>query len=109
VAQVIRGRPLQVVDRRYQPWFQPTAFLHLRGRQSFAPLTAPRLGQVLERASIGFEPMELLDEGRPQRRRETGAHLRDILKRAALVIANQDRVEGPADRIVPTDRELATL
>jgi hypothetical protein len=29
-----------------------------RGRQSFAPLTAPRLGQVLERGSLCFEPME---------------------------------------------------
>ena len=61
MSQMIRGRPFQIINRRDQPWFQPAALLHLRGRQSFAPLTATRLGQVLKRAGFRFEPMELLD------------------------------------------------
>jgi hypothetical protein len=34
--------PFQVFDRRDQPWFQPTAPLHLGGSQSLASLTAAR-------------------------------------------------------------------
>ena len=37
VAEMIRGRPFQIIDRRDHPWFQPAAVL--RSRQSFAPLT----------------------------------------------------------------------
>jgi hypothetical protein len=58
------------------------AFLHLRGRQSFAPLTATCLGQVLERARFRFEPMESLEESSSHRQRETSAHFGDVLERA---------------------------
>jgi hypothetical protein len=39
VPQVIRGRPLQVGDRRNMPRLQPAGFACRRGRQTFAPLT----------------------------------------------------------------------
>jgi len=92
---VIRGSPFQIVDRRDEPWFQPAALRHLRGRQSFAPLTATRLRQVLERAGFRFEPLESLEDRHPQRRRETAVHLGDILERAPLISAAQDRAEVP--------------
>jgi hypothetical protein len=46
VSQMIRGRPFQIINRRDEPRFQPAAFLHLRGRQPFAPTDrdAPRAG-----------------------------------------------------------------
>jgi hypothetical protein len=65
VSQVIGDGPFKIINRRDQPRFQPAAFLHLRGRQSFAPLTATRLGQVLERVRFRFEPMEALENRRP--------------------------------------------
>jgi hypothetical protein len=58
-------------------------------------LTATRLGQVLERASVRFESKELLEDARPHRRREAAMHFGDILERAPLIIANQDRAEVP--------------
>jgi hypothetical protein len=66
VSQVIRGGPFQVIDRRDHLWFQPATLLHLGGRQSFAPLTATRLGQVRERTSLRFEPMGSLENRRSQ-------------------------------------------
>jgi hypothetical protein len=52
--QMIRACPFQANDRRDQPQFEPAALQHLRGRQSFAPLTALRLGQHANRqATIG--------------------------------------------------------
>ena len=41
--------------------------------------------------------MESLENRRSQRRRETAMHLSDILERATLMIANQDRIEVLAD------------
>src|SRR5712675_351172 len=38
------GVNLAIIDRRDQPRLQPAALLHLGSRQSFAPLTATRLG-----------------------------------------------------------------
>jgi len=62
-----------MIDRRDQAArLQPAALLHLRGPQSFAPLTATRLGQVLERAGLRFEPLELLEN----RARTAGAACR---------------------------------
>jgi hypothetical protein len=58
VPQVIGDGPFKVINRRNQLWFQPAALLHLGSRQPFAPLTASRLGQVLERARFRFEPLE---------------------------------------------------
>src|SRR5260221_2238261 len=49
VAQV---RPFQIIDRRDQSRVQPAAFLHLRSLQSFTPMTAASLGQVLEGAGF---------------------------------------------------------
>jgi hypothetical protein len=92
-----------------QPWFQPAAFFHLRDRQSLSPLTAPRLGQVLEWARFSFEPMESRENRGPHRWCETAVHLRAILERAPLVIADQDRIEVPTGRGVATDREVASL
>jgi hypothetical protein len=65
MSQVIRRRPFQVIDRRNQPRLQPAAFLHLRGFQSFAPLTAASLGQVIEEAGLYFERLESLEDGNP--------------------------------------------
>jgi len=61
VSQVIRGGPFQIIDRAELPRSHPAAFLYLRGRQSPAPLTAARLGQILERANLRFEPVEFLE------------------------------------------------
>ena len=63
VSQVIRARPFQIIDRRDQSRFQPAAFLHLRGRQSFAPLTAASLGQVIERGRSRFRALGSLEDG----------------------------------------------
>ena len=109
MSQVIRARSFQIIDRRGQSRFQPAAFLHLRGRQSFAPLTATRLGQVLERASLRFESLEAFENRRPHRRCENAVHLGDILELATLLIANQDRIEVPVGRSVPADHEIAPL
>src|SRR5712671_4772183 len=56
-----------------------------RGRQSFAPLTAPRLGQVLERGSLCFEPMEDLEGGSPLLAALNRRGLCDILQRSAQI------------------------
>jgi hypothetical protein len=95
VSQVIRARPFQIINRRDQPWFQPAALLHLRGLQSFAPLITTRLGQVFERTRVRFEPLESLEDRRPHHRCETAVHLGDILERAPLISAVQDRAEVP--------------
>lgn len=71
VPQVIGNGPFKAIDRRDQLWFQPAALLHRRGRQAVAALTATRLGQVLEGATLDLKPAELLAYELPQRRRET--------------------------------------
>jgi hypothetical protein len=48
-------------------------FFHLRGHQSFAPLTATRLGQIFEWARFRFEPFESFEKSSPLRWRESAA------------------------------------
>ena len=64
MSQVVRDGPFQIINRRDQSRFEPVALLHFRGRHAFAPWTATRLGQILERASFRIEPFELLEHGR---------------------------------------------
>jgi hypothetical protein len=109
VAQVIGDGPFQIINRRDQPWFQLTTFMHLRGGQSFTPLTATRLGQVLEGAGFPFEPMELFEERGLHRWCKSAVNLGDVLQRTRLVITYQDRVEVPAGWHVASNHEIAPL
>ena len=54
MSQVVRDRPFQIISRRDQSRFEPAAFLHLGGRDAFAPMTAASLGQVFEGAGFRF-------------------------------------------------------
>jgi len=59
--------------------------------------------------ATAITPMEALEHSYPQRRRKSGMHLGDILQRAALIIANQDRIEVPAGWCVASYHEIAPL
>jgi hypothetical protein len=55
MSQVVRDRPFQIINRRDQSRFEPAVFLHLGGRDAFAPMTAASLGQVLKGQVFVFE------------------------------------------------------
>jgi hypothetical protein len=107
VSQVIRVRPFQIIDRRHQSRFSACGISPSPRPSVLRPSDrdAPRAGSLT--VSDLFETVELLEESRPRCRRETGAHFGDIVEGAALVIADQDRLEVLGARSVSADRELA--
>lgn len=109
MAEMIRGCPLEIIDRRDKTRFEPTAFTHLVDRQSFAPLTAMSFGKIRERAALSLKAGEPLEHRVPQRRREATVHLGDVGQFFAPAKADEDPVEVAAAGRIPTDDEIASL
>src|SRR5687767_14681747 len=108
MAQVILAGPFEELDLGDQHRLQPSAVLHLGGRQTRTPATALRLWQIHERAILDFESAEFLEELLPDYWREAVTGARHVDEAVALVVAQDQGVKGPGADRVAADHKLLT-
>jgi hypothetical protein len=91
--QVLVLCPLDEFEPRHENRLQPTAALHLLGRQALTPASVPCFGQICKRALARLKPVEPADEGIPERRRESAARPPCIEQPRPVVVAEDQCVE----------------
>src|ERR1700704_74387 len=100
--------PLPEFELSDQHGFKPSAILHLGRREALPPSAAARLRKIGERTFRGLQPPEYLHELSAPRRREAVPRPRHIDEVGSLVIAEHERIEGPAaDGIAPDHKLLS--
>lgn len=87
---MIGGSPFSEFDRGHQLGFKPPALAHIVSRETIPPSALPAFGQIVKRTAGAFQSMEVLEERRARRRRETVADARHIDQLITLVIADHN-------------------
>jgi hypothetical protein len=108
VSQMVVGGPLHELKLSHEHRREPLAHGHLRLREALAPPPAPRVRHVDEGAHVGDKGAELPEELRADGRREAVARPGDIDQVIALVVPEDECVEGAATaRVAPRSRTPA--
>src|SRR5580698_4049544 len=99
-------RPLQEFDRGDEARLEPPAKLHDLRREPFSPAPSAPLREIHERAFVDIQTAELSEHPLSGGGNESVPNPRRISEIVALVVPDQDRIEGVRARHVAADHKF---
>src|SRR5438046_7086627 len=91
---MIVGRPFEEFDFSNELRLEPAAFLHVLGRQAFAPSALTRFEKTPKRGLGDQQTFKIREERPPRSWAKTVPNAARVHQITSPVIPDQDRVEG---------------